>query len=393
MILKRIGIISLYYRNSNYGGQLQAYALPRALSKMGFECDQIEFQRDLTGLGERLQRLRSNDLIVRLRAVGSLGKFAVKTAAEKVANIPIQKNIQLRKNSFRIFEESIAHTKAVFDINSIALVSDSYDAFICGSDVIWNAGVDPYISALGFAAENKTKIAYAPSLGGSNIPDGWFRKYKKYLTRLDSLSVREESIAEELRSLMPEREIVCAVDPTLLLTADEWNECCSPRPEKGYALCYLLGDSKRQRAKAAETSKQLGLKLLTFPHITENTFKWCDYKFGDIENFDADALDFISLIHDADLVITDSFHAVVFSTIFHKRFVALDRINGNQASMGGRVRNLLRNLSLSGQLASLEDSSWLNATSLPNYSEVDRCRQLLREQSLTYLRRSLSNEA
>lgn len=388
--MEKIGIVSLYYQNGNYGGQLQSYALPRALQSLGFYGEQIRFVRDLDGSMSRKSRMRSKNPAVRVKAVGATVKHALKEASTVVSNYPVREQLRKRENAFRSFERSVPHSDVVYDEHSIAAAGASYDAFVCGSDVIWNAGVDPQISALGFAPSNKLKVAFAPSLGVGSIPAGWFDKYQQYLDRLDAISVREASVAKDLHTLMPNREVFCAADPTLLLSRNEWEQSCRPQQHDGYALCYLLGDSRAQRDRAAETARQAGLDLLTFPHVSGNSFRSCDRGFGDIQNYDADAFDFISLIRDAELIITDSFHAVVFSSIFHKKFIALDRMNGSTSKMGGRVRNYLASLGLEAQLAMLSDESWASFTDEIDYSSVDDRMGEIRDRSLTYLRNSLN---
>lgn len=388
--MKRIGIISLYYGNSNYGGQLQSFALPFTLRKMGAQAEQISFARHFSELQPRLERLKKASLIDLPRASASLCKFVGTSLTNRILDFSLRDRLRERAYAFNQFEQLVPHSTTIYEDNSIEEAANIYDAFICGSDVIWNAGVNPRISALGFAPNDKPKVAYAPSLGVGSIPSWWFENYKTTLTRLTSISAREQSIADELSVLMPDFEISVVADPTLLLSAEEWRNVCQSQEEKKYVLCYLLGDNKEQRVKAQDTARRLSLPLLSFPHIANNHFRFCDYNFGDIQNYDANAFDFINLIRQSELVITDSFHAVVFSTIFHKPFIALDRMNGGESKMGGRVRNYLQALNLSNQLASNADDSWLGYVTQQDFSITDKRIEAMRNYSLNYLRRSLS---
>lgn len=389
--MKKAGIISVYYQNANYGGQLQSFALPYALRRLGIDAEQICFNRHTYEMQARIARLFSGSFPQKIKALSSIVFHTFEPAIYHVKDLSVQNSLQTRINVFKQFEKQIPHSKSIVDKDTIGSIVDKYDIFICGSDVIWNAGIEPYISALGFVPESKHKIAYAPSLGTSDLPLGWYERYKKYINRLDAISVREESIAECLQSYMPDTKVYCVADPTLLLSDDEWGQFCKPQDmqEDKYILCYLLGDSIEQRRRAIELSRTLDLKLLTFPYITNNHFRKCDYNFGDIQNFSADSFDFISLIKNADLVVTDSFHAVVFSSIFHIPFIALDRTNGNQTKMGGRVRNFLELTELKHQLGTLKDDSWTYILDKIDYSKLDLKLSSIRNMSFNYLKESI----
>lgn len=385
--MKKAGIISVYYQNANYGGQLQSFALPYALRHLNIEAEQICFNRHVYELQTRITRLSSDSLYQRMKALGSIVFHTCEPAIYHIKDVFVHNSLKKRINLFKQFENRIPHSKSIVDKDTIRSVVNQYDIFICGSDVIWNAGIEPYISALGFVPESKRKIAYAPSLGTSDLPLGWYESYAKYINRLDAISVREESIAESLQAYIPDRKVYCVADPTLLLSADEWNQFCKPQdiPANKYILCYLLGDSIEQRQRAIELSRMLNLKLLTFPYITNNHFRKCDYNFGDIQTFTADSFDFISLIKNANLVVTDSFHAVVFSSLFHIPFIALDRTNGNQTKMGGRVRNFLELTGLEQQLGTLRDDSWTYILKKVDYSKLDEKLTSIKNLSFKYL--------
>ncbi|KHL96805.1 hypothetical protein QW71_05265 [Paenibacillus sp. IHB B 3415] len=98
--MKRVGIITLYYKNYNYGGQLGAYALQKAIAMLGFQCEQIAFK----WLNEY-----------------TLQAYESAKSAEY----------------FRTFSESIPHSERLYTVSDIAECVDDYDIFVCGSDQIW----------------------------------------------------------------------------------------------------------------------------------------------------------------------------------------------------------------------------------------------------------------
>ena len=127
--------------------------------------------------------------------------------------------------------------------------------------------------------------------------------------------------------LLPEKDIHVHIDPTLLLTAKDWSEVSKKvknRPER-YIFCYFLGQDKSYRDAAKKLSKNLNLPIVTLPYIKDHIVDDYDSDFGDIRDFSSGPAEFLDLIKNAELVVTDSFHATVFSIQFHTTFFALAR--------------------------------------------------------------------
>ena len=95
-----------------------------------------------------------------------------------------------------------------------------------------------------------------------------------------------------------------------------------------------------------------GYKLLVFPYITNNSFRLCDYKIGDIKDCNSGPKQFLGLIKNAEAVITDSFHAVAFSVIFNKTFCVLPRYqNGKKSKSNNRILDFLDQMHIRGRVA------------------------------------------
>ncbi|MNI70576.1 Polysaccharide pyruvyl transferase [compost metagenome] len=182
--MKRVGIITLYYKNYNYGGQLGAYALQKAIAKLGFHCEQITFKW--------------------------LNEYTLQ-AYESAKSA----------DHFRNFSESIPHSERLYTASDIAECVDDYDVFVCGSDQIW--GLPHVLSddnlpcmALSFVPASKTKISYAASMRGAVIEPCRKNILAPHVNSLDFVSVREESAIPFVKT-MNNGEVTHVLDPVMLL--------------------------------------------------------------------------------------------------------------------------------------------------------------------------------
>jgi hypothetical protein len=147
---------------------------------------------------------------------------------------------------------------------------------------------------------------------------------KKHLKGFQSVSVRETDSVSLLKSISPVT-VKFVLDPTLLLTKEDWDQVCADRfIEDDYAFCYFLGSNPNERKIAEEFAKKRGLKIVAIPPI-DILSKTQDESFGDMQLYDASPEQFLSLIKHAKYVFTDSFHAVVFSNIYQKQYFVFHR--------------------------------------------------------------------
>lgn len=164
-----------------------------------------------------------------------------------------------------------------------------------------------------------------------------FQYVKKSISILESLTNKKFDIV---------------VDPVLLMKDNEWKDVAKITKEKDrYLLCYLLGDSIEHRRAVKEFAKKMHLPILTFPHILFKAVRKCDLFFGDIHDYSSGPREFLGLINNAEFVITDSFHACVFSMIFKTPFVVFERNKpGEKGNMNSRIYDFLEEYHLENQL-------------------------------------------
>lgn len=315
--MKKAGIISLYHKNKNYGGLLQAYALTRYVRNLGYDAEQICFeQKNIEPC-----RLTSRELCAK----------AVKNFIERTKwkmEKPFVKNIQaqldLRVKAFDEFEKTIPHSEKIYTRENIADCAGEYDIFISGSDQVWNFSWYNPEYFLSFVPQNARKISYAASMPTPKLPEKKKRILYNHLIRFDEISVREKEPVPYIDSLLGRGGTVHVLDPTLLLTREDWDEICAERLiEEKYIFCCFLGKDGRLRKTASDFAKKLNLKLVALPHL-------CNINFSDM-HFSAEALydvspeKFISLIRHSEYVLTDSFHAAVFSHIYNTKYFVFPR--------------------------------------------------------------------
>ncbi len=341
--LIRIAILTEYYNSINYGGILQAYALARVLNERYGVAEQICYVKTslLTKNSKKnMDDLSENNYIVRVCTVVRkimryvLRKFCCRTVAQHELE-----KIALRNKLIYQFAGKIPHSLQIYNDKNIKNCAKKYDVFVVGSDQVWR-NIEDKAYWLEFVPYHKIKISYAASIAKDSLSKKEKQIYREALQTFDSVSVREKTAVVLLKNCC-HIEPHLVLDPTLLLSREEWNEICSPRRIKEeYIFCYFLGMSKKHRLIASKYARSKKLKLVTIPYVRGN-FEVCDLFIGKCGErlLDVSPNDFISLIKYASYVITDSFHGAVFSLIYQKNFFVFER--PEKVPMGSRISNLM----------------------------------------------------
>ena len=305
--MARAGIIT-FLHNNNYGSSLQAYALQRTIRELGYECLHLDYEPDrkekiwnLLTSGNDLKLIRDG---IRKRSV----RADQSGARRKSEAIPA---------FYRKRMELSAHCR---NRKELRRESEKLDLLVCGSDQIWNPVWLNPAYFLTFAGNNKSRIAYATSLGVSKLPKASkVRKIRKWTKNFRAISVREQEGAELLEQMTGLKADVMP-DPVCLLTRDEWNGIAGKAPEGApYLLCYFIGDNGEYWNKVRQLQQETGLRVLVIPVTAES------YRSG-YELLDgAGPETFLSAVKNAAYFCTDSFHGLVFGTIFGTRTETLRR--------------------------------------------------------------------
>lgn len=319
----KIGIVTMYHKNMNYGGNLQAFALLQTCKILGYDAELISF-----------------DSRSKIKCSLSNAKSKVMMAKNKLLNLNKRDYyccINSREEAISAFHTALPHSKLYFP-ETIWKANAEYGCFIVGSDQVWNPCWLNDIYSLNFAEKDKYCISYAASLGVADLSEKQEETFSQILKRLDAISVREEGSVELLGKLT-DKVIQLVLDPTLLLDRRQWENICAERQiQEKYIFCFLFGNQVKPRKIAAEYAQRHGCTIVTIPFLS-NSFRTIDCTFGDIRISSVSPEQFLSLIKYAEFVFTDSFHATVFSHLFEKQFIAYaENVNKTRVRMMSLTR-------------------------------------------------------
>ena len=330
---KTIAILTLYYRNYNYGGLLQAYALQKAIAKLGYQAKQISYRLESGYNDWNPIKASIKKPVAYLYHRAKYGKWF--------------DQYMIRRKKFEAFAETIPHTEVVTAQN-ISKLSDQFDYFVCGSDQIWNPiGWQPTLF-LDFLAGDKKRISYAASIARDELTEEEYAFIKPYLDKFSAISVRENVSADMLNQKFPKLNVQAVPDPVFLLAEEEWRTLIPKVNEKKvpYIFAYFLGENEENRQKAIQYAKDQKLKIRFASYLDYAQSGW-DKKHPGLVAPPMGVDEFLQDIANTELVLTDSFHAAAFSSILKTPFYALPRFKAqDKTSMNSRILNLVQELEI-----------------------------------------------
>lgn len=394
----KIGIITHFYKNLNYGGVLQAYALCKALEYMGYSAEQISYQmkphslteEDSLPLVKRIKFKRSQKQLAEFLISGGI-RFSERIMT-KIEKNKFQHIRQSKEKKFENFSKNnIPQSNQVYSEKDIWGAEKDYDVFITGSDQVWNP--DWYCSDffLKFIREKTPKLSYAAGISKVELSSKQREIFRENLEDFSAISVREEEAVKLLTGLVS-KPVTWVLDPTLLLKSTEWELLCTQSVcQEKYVLCYYLSENMQGYYAAKQYAKKHQLKLVNIPY-THNKFRWLDVGYGDDRLNDLSPEEFISAIRYAECIFTDSFHAVVFSSIFRRPFFVFTRVGGK--GMESRLRTLTGLLNLQERFCDSKEKATLDyLESVPpvDYSAGAAKIEKMRQASFEFLKENLNN--
>jgi len=343
--IKKVGILTLpgYF---NYGNRLQAYATQEVIKNLGFD----PYILVIKNIFSKPKNSKINNI---LKLIIKLRKIPIKEICPRALNkikriIFLYINKRIIKEREQIFKDfSKIYLKEIFYNNtkkSLKNLSNNYDFFITGSDQVWNPFWTNSLYFLSFTNKDK-RIAYASSFGVSNIPNKYINFYKNRLSEMKNISVRETMGSQIVHNLIG-KEVVVLIDPTLMLTKKEWLSISKKdikKPKNDYVLIYFLGEKtkKENKKQIKKIIKYSNLEVINIADLNDKE----RYKIGPDE--------FIDYINSASLVLTDSYHGVIFSILMETPFVVFERAERakNSKSMFSRIETLLQKFKLESRKA------------------------------------------
>lgn len=354
---------------SNYGSLLQSIATVTILERLGHTCEIIDYIRDdehglkavTTSLNGK-QGWSGNPL-------KKLAYIAFRYPEEKMAEIKFS---QMRRKCLKLTVLCRTHE----DLKKLKA-----DIFMTGSDQVWGPTLNGHYDEAYFLSfvTGKPKTAYAASFGRTDFTPQILSEYKSLLSDYASIAVRESSAVDLLRQM----GIVCAgqvLDPTLLLTGEEWSKWIKKDIQGEYVLVYQLHNNPALSDYALRFAQHMGLPLYrispTFHQIRRGG------KFVYLPDLDA----FLSYIKHCTYFITDSFHGTAFALNFKRQFIEI--LPNNKT--GSRNQSILQLTGLTDRI--LTDYQDFSLADKPiDYASVDDILYKERNKSIQILKELLSH--
>ena len=353
--MKKVGIMTFHY-SDNFGAVLQTFALHHFISSLP-DC-QVEI----------IPYCRS--------------KYnTIKSSSKVETELKVQKQKKLREFLISNCNLEIEDTE---DIGKFLY----FDCYIAGSDQVWNTGFakfdDNYF--LSFAPDRAKKISYAASIGMDIKKDDRFQKkyFEKYLPQFDMLSVRENEHIEFVKKYS-NKECVLVLDPTFLIDRSVYENFVVDKPQKEKFILLLWLEHDSTMFRGIDFANLLALKFgygiyHSFPDMPDRLIM---NSLGSI--YYEGVEDFLWFVKNADMIITNSFHAVVFSIIFKRPFYAF-----YVDSMRSRIENLRYMLSIDDRC--IENFCSLNDVNFEiDYEKIDKQIEKYRKTSVDFLKKALEN--
>lgn len=352
----KIGILT-FQSSNNYGAILQAYALQYTLESLNTDVEIINYVSP-----SKIGWYKATDFDLKKGF-----KHNIKQVL-KLSNSYVVKKKNELTGIFKIDHLNISRDKFVGNSRELASYLNKFDVVSVGSDQVWNYQntSSDMVYLLDFHNTTYKKVSYAASIGMYELPDEIAIKYKNLLSQFDAISVREPSAHELMeKQLNLSSEVV--LDPTLLLDNNEWSTLCIDQNfNVPYILIYSIGNDKRLSELAKTLKKKYNYKIVKIVNHVKDYLSPGDKQIVGVSEF-------LTLIKNAKIIITNSFHGVAFSINFQKDFlVCLNSKN----SANTRITSLLDMVNLGDKIVKNIDLNKLNNLNI----DYEISNQLLDEQ-------------
>lgn len=351
----RIGIFT-YHRAHNYGAVLQCYALQTYLRTLGHDVFVVDYKPSYFNYG----------LFVWYKWISANPVKLFHKIRHQLKTFGLQHKRYVGFNNF------IENFISPYDLD-LQNTNSGVDCFIFGSDQIWrkNGDVfDPVFFGDFKAAKNAKLISYAASMGLDALTKDEGKQIAEWLSHFDSLMVRETSL-QSLLSPLTEKNINVVVDPTLLLSSNEWDKIAQRPPiNKPYVLVYQVIDNPATLQIAQKAAKSTNAEVIVLASKVDS--KEANYKII----YDATPQEFIGWIANATMVVTTSFHGTAFSIIYRRPFISVKQNRPSDL----RISSILEAFELRERFLDCNNWKWSQSyleEPSPIYDTIEQSKHLL----------------
>ena len=353
--MKNISIITIWDEN-NYGNRLQNYAVQEILKQ------------------------NNNVVTIKNKAILNNKKhimeYLLRTLKNMILHIKGVLKKDTRKELFKEFDRNINFSKGTFNYLFNNNVKNS-DYIIVGSDQVWNPNFGRLrdLDLVNFKT-NAKKISFSASFGVAKLPDECKGKVQNALNNFKMISVREDTGKEIVEELTGRKDVEVLVDPTMLLTSEEWDKVAK-KPEQlkseKYILNYFLGElSEKRKNEINRIAKENGCEVI---NILDKKSPF--YQTGPSE--------FLYLEKHAFLICTDSFHSSVFAILYNRPFIVFER-EDKTASMNSRIETLINKFNLKNRNF---EGKITEENLKHDYTEAYNILEKEKEKSIVFLKKAL----
>lgn len=356
--MKKVVVITECRRfRFNFGETLQAVALNRVISKLGYQCITSSYENEKGNFDSWFKY--------------NIKEYGIRGLKFELFRMKYMKYPVMRSNQKEEFEK---------------LLKDA-DAVICGSDCIWYEKDYNSIFFLNFPKINIPKIAYAPSLRDDMINNSAYKRVvARWIKDFSFLSTRERAGSEIIQEIAG-RKVETVLDPTFLISQKEWNHMCAKRIIRSpYVVMYIIGKSSCMKSIISQVQSYYKGRRMVWITMENND----GYPVGE-EIRNVGPSEFLSLIRYADAVVTDSFHGSAFSIIYRKQFYAIKRIvdENDVYDHDCRIKNILEVLGINNYFSIDEKIDFTD--SRIDYTYVKKRFLSERSNSVKYLKCALKD--
>lgn len=364
--MKKIGVLT-FHRADSYGAHLQAYATVVFLNQSGYDAELVDYMNQYE---QRFQKLFYSEN-------GKMSGFLTSFIKDFVFRKRYYKS-----KAFGSIEQYCSVSKRRFK-NKDELDSACYDVLAVGSDQVWNREItngldDAFLLMHGQASK---RISISSSMGSVTLTDKEKVLFQRAFERFDAISVREEFTKKQLQDTT-NSSIKILMDPTFLIDKDKWVQslvCKSTKYgniKEKYILTFFLAPDETYKSRMKKLSNKLKLPVWSIQSIAVKRIESDRIILG------ATVADFLALIANAEVVVTDSFHGTALSINMERNFIAFKN-KGNPV----RVMTLLDTLHLSDRL-DMEEEKYCSV----DYRSINEILVTLRNDSRRWIVQAIEGE-
>ena len=355
----KIGTLT-FHRARNYGGVLQSYALVKFLQLRGYDVEVADY---------RCPKIES---AYKLWKTDSIKSF-LSSFLHYGENCRARKNFEYFRKNYITIGNTVYKNPDDF--------TNQYDLCIIGSDQVWTprlvGGYNPIY--YGFFSHAIRKIGYAVSVAEvSYYSKEELTEMAKYVKNFSHFSTREDSFCQEMR-ILSGRDVITVLDPSLLLTKEDYESIVEEPEEKNYVLYYQQEYNPLTRVLIENLSRQINASKIIVVAGRDEIY---NYPYKHYTKASLSVNKFLGLIKNAKFVFTSSFHGTAYSLVFRKDFYFV----ANAAP--DRARCLLQVCGAEDRLIQSDDNIQFSKV---DYSKVEPRLNAARKKSIDFLINAIEN--